>query len=255
MALKIIIIDLETILLSNNRQILPTIKALVIKIQKAALKLILITKKDLLTTITIAKDLEIINYVSVIICFNGAIIYDLKHQKNLWNLHLNQDVTRYIYEIIKKYQLAAYAYGLNKNLYYNDYEIINQMQFVTNGYKLKIIKPLENLLESHLVVIDKEQVAQISLKKIIIALEVNQNLQLSHEIFNKRASLIVTPKNLSSIIAVNFLLNKWELTFKNCLFLGVTWNNRKPNYNKRLPNSIKKEYLDLLKIIKTVTKE
>ncbi|WP_339024833.1 HAD hydrolase family protein [Spiroplasma endosymbiont of Agriotes lineatus] len=71
-----------------------------------------------------AQQLKLDEYAQHIICFNDCVIYDLKTKKNIWNAHLNEEDKKYIYEIIKKYDLNFWGYGLKNYSYTRKNQLI-----------------------------------------------------------------------------------------------------------------------------------
>lgn len=249
MNIKVIAIDIDGTLLTDKGKILDDTRETIIQAQEKGIKVVLATGRAPSAALLYAKQLKLDEYAQHIICFNGCVIYDLKTKKNIWNAHLNEEDTKYIYEIIKKYDLNFWGYGLKNSAYTRKKSVAIMREAKINPkYKLKVLNDCQALPACYTLTISLDDLEDKICENFKIEIEANKRIRITSSSLEKYQYLDIMPANFDKSKALKFLVNKWHLKLKNCMAIGDSLNDYEMLQKAGLGIMMKNGYSDLIKV-------
>lgn len=122
--IKYIALDMDGTLLSIEQTILPKTKQILLDLQEKGYKVILATGRFLPMVKTYYKELMLDKYGGYLVLSNGAVIYEAKDEKKIFEDMLSVEDTRNIIDFIRNYKIYPYIRKDHKLIYEKETEEI-----------------------------------------------------------------------------------------------------------------------------------
>lgn len=253
MNIKLIAIDIDGTLLNDKGKILKATKNTIIEAQEKGIQVVLSTGRSPQATIDLAKELKIDKYAKYIICFNGCVIYNLQTKEKIWDGHLNAEDSKYIHNIVKKYQLNFWAYGLNNTAYIDKKDhFINHEAKVNKEYKVKVLKKT-TLPECYKVLLLRDQMDDQFYESFYNEIILDERLQITMSKFLNFQLCEIMLANFNKGKALSFLCSKLGIKMKYVLALGDSLNDYEMLKVVKYGVMMKNGDPVLLKVVKLMT--
>lgn len=110
MTYKIIVLDIDDTLLTDDHEISPRTKEALLKAQDLGVKVVLASGRPTYAMHKIAEELLLNEYGSYVLSFNGGIITDYRTKNNVYECTLTKEQAHELYEISKKYDVFVHTY-------------------------------------------------------------------------------------------------------------------------------------------------
>lgn len=110
MGYKMIVLDLDDTLLSNNGKISEKNKLTLKQAQEKGVKVVLASGRPTYAIRNLADELELDKYEGYILGYNGARIIDYKIKQVMYEADLTQEQIKKLYEMSKKYETYIHTY-------------------------------------------------------------------------------------------------------------------------------------------------
>lgn len=135
--MKIIFIDIDDTLLTRDKKITPENKLAIQKVLETGNKAVICTGRPLAAALPIVEELGLTREGCYIIAFNGSVIYDCYHKKNLVRETLNMDQVRYLFAASKKAGVHVQTYDEEDTVltWKEDEEIISYCSRINVPFK------------------------------------------------------------------------------------------------------------------------
>ena len=113
MKYKMLVLDMDDTLLNDNHKISKRNKEMLMKAQEMGVYVVLASGRPTPAMTKYAEELELAKYGSFMISFNGAIVTDLKLEKNLFERYLTMEEIHSLYEfsVLNNVHIITYIDG------------------------------------------------------------------------------------------------------------------------------------------------
>ncbi len=105
-----IVLDLDDTLLRDDHTISPRTKNALVKAQQAGVKVVLASGRPTYAMLAIAQDLQLHDYGSFILSFNGAKIINYKTKEELFSSSLDPEIVHHLYDLSKRENVGIHTY-------------------------------------------------------------------------------------------------------------------------------------------------
>lgn len=110
MTYKMIVLDLDDTLLRDDHTISPRTKEALMTAQEQGVKVVLASGRPTFAMRAIAKELQLEEYGSFILSFNGAKIINCKTDEELFSSTLSPEIVHSLYDISKEENVWIHTY-------------------------------------------------------------------------------------------------------------------------------------------------
>jgi len=138
MKYKLLVLDLDGTLASSDHLILPETKDVLMKAQKAGLKVVLASGRPTPGVVPLAEELELAKYGGFILSYNGGHMMDARGDI-IHEIYLKPEESHEIYDLAKALGANIMAYHCN-DIFTEDYEKYIQMEVDINGMDLNQVE-------------------------------------------------------------------------------------------------------------------
>jgi Cof subfamily protein (haloacid dehalogenase superfamily) len=216
---KIVSFDLDGTLLNDKLKLTKVTKVGLSKIIKSGYTCIINTSRNLESTLSIIKDLQI----PYLICLNGALIYDNINKKNIFIKAINKNIIYRLIKFLIKKQITANIF-LKDSIY-----ATGKVNGINKIYRESINPTV--LSEKNINIICNSDVLNIEL-----VINNNDSRTLLKSLINNFADYIkiseagnnyyeITEKSIDKFRALKILLNKIKMKLKNVISVGDSMND------------------------------
>ena len=218
---KMLVLDLDDTLLTDDYRISARNKDLLIKAQEKGVKVVLASGRPTPAMLSFAEELRLAEFGSFLISFNGGVITDLANKKNIFEQSLSKEEIHSLHDfsILNKAHIITYS---NKG-------IISE----TNSQYIEVEKKLTGL-PHHKVESFKDEVTGSAVKCILLEdpthlkhLETklkkersDLNISISKPFF-----LEVTPKGIDKAASIHLLANLLGIKQEEVIAVGNAGND------------------------------
>lgn len=240
MPYKMLVLDMDDTLLTDDHKISNLNKELILKIQKLGIHVVLASGRPTSAMITYAKELELDLNNSYMISFNGAIISNVKTGGIFFKQTLSQQQVHDLYDFSVKNKTHIITYLNDEIVSETDSEYIDIEKKITGLPHNKVTSFLDAiksdavkciLLEEPTYLKEVEKILHVEMPHLSITMSKPFFLEVAQQGIDKGASLELLAKKLnilqSEIIAVGNAGN--DLTMIEYAGLGVWVDNVTPD--------------------------
>lgn len=224
MRYQILVLDLDGTLTNSKKEITPPTRKALIEIQNAGKKVVLASGRPTMGVSPLAEQLNLADYGSYILSFNGARITDCRSGQLIYNKTLPKDIVAPVYEIAQQYPIDILAYGehaLYSGIQPNEYSElearINHVEIERLSDFVSFASAQDNnkfLLTGEPEVIDQvRQIMQARFRGYL-------NIYCSEPFF-----LEIMPQNIDKAYSLQKLLNSIGLTSDEMICCGDGFND------------------------------
>lgn len=218
---KMLVIDLDDTLLTDDHQISEKNREMLLKAQQMGVKVVLASGRPTPAMLRYAKDLELEKYGSFIISFNGATILDLKNQEVIFERCLTKEEIHELHD-----------FSLNNKLHiitYSDKGVVSE----TNSEYIDVEINLTGL-PHHKVKCFKNEVQSPAVKCILLenpeylkSMEQKLKAEKPHLSIStsKPFFLEVMPKNIDKATGIDLLAQKLGIKQEEVIAVGNAGND------------------------------
>lgn len=180
MTYKMIVLDLDDTLLQNDQTISPKTKQALMNAQEAGVKVVLASGRPTYGMLHIAEELQLKDYGSFILSYNGAKIINCENNEEIFSSTLTPEVVHSLYEISRQEGVLIHTYVGNQIVteYANKFtdiegaltgmEIVEVQSFV-HSVSEPVVKVLMLAEPDHLAIVEnklqKQLVGQLSVMR------------------------------------------------------------------------------------------
>lgn len=231
--IEAIAVDMDGTLLNDNHKILPKTKEALIECQKQGIELIIATGRPLNMILPYIDEIKLREYGGLIISNNGALIYDAKNEKIIFEESISVEEAKTIFNKLKKYTKLYPFYVDKNNLYVHDR---NEAVFDTGSAFGGVLNwhEMEAKIGGYRIV-EKEDLAESlnsSLLKIMASGEASYLTEIQDELTKNLQGLVRPMKSLPFVfefakekISKGSALEKLNFDFDKLITFGDGMND------------------------------
>ena len=224
MRYQILVLDLDGTLTNSKKEITPPTKQALLEIQEAGKKVVLASGRPTMGVAPLAKQLNLADYGSYILSFNGGRITNCRTGEIVYNQLLPNDIIEPVYNIARKYPVDILAYGENSlysgiepNMYSETEAYINKVEIDRMVDFVGFVTAQDN---NKLLLTGNPDVIEQVRQEMILEFRDTLNIYCSEPFF-----LEIMPKNIDKAYSLKNLLNTLSLTKDEMICCGDGHND------------------------------
>lgn len=224
MSYQLLVLDLDGTLTNSKKEITPPTRQALIEIQDAGKKVVLASGRPTMGVAPLAKQLNLSDYGSYILSFNGGRITDCRTGELIYNQLLPKEYIQPIYEIACKYPIDILAYGENSlysgiepNMYSESEAFINRVKIDRLVDFVGFVSAQDN--NKFLLTGDPDIIERVR-QEMTFAFRDKLNIYCSEPYF-----LEIMPKNIDKAYSLQKLLQSLNLTKDEMICCGDGHND------------------------------
>lgn len=218
---KMLVVDLDDTLLTDDHKISKRNKELLMKAQEKGVTLVLASGRPTTAMINYAYELEMERFGSYIISFNGAVITDMASEETIFERSLTKDEVHSLHDFSLKHRVHIITYAKNGIVTESESEYINIEKDLT-GLPLHIVPSFKEEVDSPTVkciLLDEPD----RLKKIeAILKEERKDLSVAT---SKPFFLEVMPQGIDKAASIDTLAKRLNINREEVIAVGNAGND------------------------------
>lgn len=218
---KMLVVDLDDTLLTDDHKISKRNKELLMKAQEKGVTLVLASGRPTTAMINYAYELEMERFGSYIISFNGAVITEMASEETIFERSLTKDEVHSLHDFSLKHRVHIITYAKNGIVTESESEYINIEKDLT-GLPLHIVPSFKEEVDSPTVkciLLDEPE----RLKKIeAILKEERKDLSVAT---SKPFFLEVMPQGIDKAASIDNLVKRLNINREEVIAVGNAGND------------------------------
>ncbi len=222
MKYKMVVMDMDDTLLRSDLSISERTKEAIEKAQKKGVKVVLASGRPTFAMKKQAKELKLDEYGSFILSYNGAIITNMKEDKEIFRKTLSKDRVHELIEMSKRHNAFIHTY-LDDDIVTENKNEYTEVEAVITGMKIREVECLKSEVNRDVVKVLMLQEPN-SLKKIEGNLKNEINDKMSMHI-SKPFFLEFMEKGIDKAAGVDMLAKNLNIKTEEIIAIGDSYND------------------------------
>ena len=224
MSYQLLVLDLDGTLTNSKKEITPPTRQALIEIQEAGKKVVLASGRPTMGVAPLARELNLADYGSYILSFNGGRITDCRTGELIYNKLLPAEYIAPIYETACKYPVDILAYGehsiysgIAPNMYSESEAFINHVKIDRLVDFVGFVSAQEN---NKFLITGEPDVIERLRQEMLFKFRGELNIYCSEPYF-----LEIMPQNIDKAFSLQNLLVSLNLTKEEMICCGDGHND------------------------------